>query len=378
MRILFASNAPWTQTGYGNQTKLFIKFMKELGHEIAVACNYGLRGAMMDGDGVKFYPAGYDQLFPNDVIQAHADDFEADVIISLYDAWVINIAKLKTKWLAWVPVDHSPAPEAVVGALRKATRSIAYSEFGYDELKAAGVKNVNYIPHGVDTQVFTPLARHEARSRLGLKDESYIVGMVGTNKGTPSRKCIPQALQAFKMFKQSHKEALMYLHTEETGVHNGIRLKPILDSLDLGGDSLLLCDQYELARGGFNDEYMRDIYNACDVLLSPSMAEGFGIPIMEAQACGTPVIATRFSSMTELVDGAGGELIGEFDLWWSPQGAWQAMPHVQGIMHGLDRAYLSRQKDEARNRAKARARGMQYDFQTYVAPAWNELLQAVM
>ena len=345
--------------------------MTELGHSVAVACNYGLRGTMLEESGIKFYPAGHEQQFPNAILQAHADDFKADVIISLYDAWVIDIKNLHTPWIAWAPIDHFPAPAHVVDALRKASLAVAMSKFGYDQMQDATLP-CDYVPHGIDTKIFTPINRSKARERLGLSEQSYIVGMVAANRGNPSRKCFPQALQAFAKFKATHKDAVLYLHTEYQGIYNGVNLNPLLNALMLSNKDVLICDQYEYNRGGFGDDYMVDIYNSCNVLLSPSMAEGFGIPIMEAQACGTPVIATRFSSMTELVRGAGGILIDDFDLWWSAQGAWQALPHVSGIVNALDEAYGASNDEE--NRARARNKAMSYDYQSKIAPRWDEVL----
>ena len=50
------------------------------------------------------------------------------------------------------------------------------------------------------------------------------------------------------------------------------------------------------------------LYNAADLYVSPTMAEGFGLCLAEALACGTPVVATDYSSVTEVV-GPGGVLI---------------------------------------------------------------------
>jgi glycosyltransferase involved in cell wall biosynthesis len=47
------------------------------------------------------------------------------------------------------------------------------------------------------------------------------------------------------------------------------------------------------------------IYNAADVLLAPSLYEGFGLTIVEAMACGTPVITSNVSSLPEVVGDAG-------------------------------------------------------------------------
>ncbi len=45
---------------------------------------------------------------------------------------------------------------------------------------------------------------------------------------------------------------------------------------------------------------MVDAYNAMDVLTNVALGQGFGIPILEAQACGTPVIVGDWTSMSEL------------------------------------------------------------------------------
>jgi glycosyltransferase involved in cell wall biosynthesis len=76
------------------------------------------------------------------------------------------------------------------------------------------------------------------------------------------------------------------------------------------------------------------IYNAADIFMGNSMSEGFGIPIIEAQACGAPVVVTDFSAMPELV--RWGYKIEPADMFWSPMNAWQAWPDVRGIKDALD------------------------------------------
>jgi glycosyltransferase involved in cell wall biosynthesis len=46
-------------------------------------------------------------------------------------------------------------------------------------------------------------------------------------------------------------------------------------------------------------------YNAANLFIYPSLYEGFGLPLLEAMACGTPVITSNISSLPEVVDGAG-------------------------------------------------------------------------
>jgi len=73
------------------------------------------------------------------------------------------------------------------------------------------------------------------------------------------------------------------------------------------------------------------------VLLSASAGEGFGLPVLEAQACGTPVIVSDFSAQPELV---GDGWIVEVQPQWNPtQLGWFCTPLVKSIVEALEAAY---------------------------------------
>jgi glycosyltransferase involved in cell wall biosynthesis len=57
--------------------------------------------------------------------------------------------------------------------------------------------------------------------------------------------------------------------------------------------------------GHLDSRDLADLYSAAGCLLFPSRYEGFGLPCLEAMACGCPVAAYRNSSLPEVVDGAG-------------------------------------------------------------------------
>lgn len=56
---------------------------------------------------------------------------------------------------------------------------------------------------------------------------------------------------------------------------------------------------------GVNDAQLRSLYSGCEALLFPSLYEGFGLPVLEAMACGAPVVASNRSSVPEVVGDAG-------------------------------------------------------------------------
>lgn len=72
---------------------------------------------------------------------------------------------------------------------------------------------------------------------------------------------------------------------------------------------------------------IRAIYSGCDAWLSPSRAEGFGLPILEAMACRTPVIATPAGAAPQLLSQGGGVLVPHDD----PQSMADAILHVTNL-----------------------------------------------
>jgi glycosyltransferase involved in cell wall biosynthesis len=335
MKVLLHSNAPWAPTGYGQQVKLFAPRLAEH-YELAISSFYGLEGDRLNWDGIQVFP-GLGGEFGNDYLVKNAERYfggaaRAGLILTLMDVWVLRpdvISQLNVA--SWAPVDHEPAPPAVIEYFRRSGAiPIAMTRFGQEELIEF---DPLYVPHGVDTSVFKPYPQAEAREQVGADKDAFIVGMVAANKGKPSRKCFQEALQAFAIFRERHDDAILYLHTDLTGDEDILSLK---ESLQIPDDAVRMADQYRINLQPLPPAMMARVYSTFDVLLNPSAGEGFGVPIIEAQACGVPAIVTDFSAMKE-VCGAGWKVGCRAD--WTGQRSWQARPNVEEIVASLEECY---------------------------------------
>jgi FkbM family methyltransferase len=132
----------------------------------------------------------------------------------------------------------------------------------------------------------------------------------------------------------------------------------------------MVTDQYAY-RVGVPASTVVDIYRAADVLTNTSWGEGFGIPIIEAQACGTPVVVNDTTAMPELV-GAGWKVPNE-PVWHDSQRAWARKPIISGIVDAYQQAY-DRARDETM-RAQAWAFAQDYDADRIAAEYWDPALK---
>jgi glycosyltransferase involved in cell wall biosynthesis len=94
-------------------------------------------------------------------------------------------------------------------------------------------------------------------------------------------------------------------------------------------------------RTGFADEEMAAFYTAFDVLLSTSYGEGFGIPTVEAQACGTRVITSNFAASKDLASEDSWKIDGQ-PFWDEAQASFFQIPSVNRITMALEDAYNNR------------------------------------
>lgn len=384
MRISWVSNAPWARTGYGNQTALFVPRIQAMGHECAITAFYGLEGGTLNWNGIPIYPRAY-HPYGNDVMSAHAVHFRSDVMISLIDAWVydLNMFEPSLRWAPWFPVDHDPTPKAVLNKVSKAWQRLVYSRFAEAQIKNIGL-DCHYIPHGIDTGMYKPGDRVEMRGNLRWPADKFIVGMIAANKGNPSRKAFVENIGAFAELKKKHPDVMLYLHTVAGEENGGPNLREYIEYLGLSygfmgrddpnANDVMFNDQYQ-AIVGLSEEYMNAVYNALDVMALVTMGEGFGIPLVEAQACGCPVITGDWTASAELCFSGWKVAKEDSTPFWTPLASWQFIPRTGAIVDRLEAAY--HKKDNESYRKRARDGALVYDADKVAEQYWKPALDAM-
>ncbi|MEQ1876990.1 MAG: glycosyltransferase family 1 protein [Bdellovibrionia bacterium] len=169
-------------------------------------------------------------------------------------------------------------------------------------LKPTLFSRIHVVPNGVPAD-FTPATR-ESRAALRLELDlgaDFVCLHVGTSE-------LPRKNVAFLF------EALAHLKAKGISVRliqAGGKFTP--EQYRLLAKSGLLSVTTELGRIG--DESLKKWYRAADAVLVPSLYEGFGLPVLEAMACGTPVVCSDIAVFNEITEGTGVALALVPDLW---------------------------------------------------------------
>ena len=388
MKLLLHGNSPTVATGYGVQIALLADRLANDGHEVAVSSTYGNPSAC----GVSSWtsPSGHRiPVFPSlfmasgdDVICAHAQHFfgnDEGWIIPLLDVWSLVSPSLKNfNVAAWAPVDHDPVPKMVLDFFaRSDARCIAMSQHGRAQYAQAGIDPA-YIPLAVDTKTFRPTftgniggVEVTARQFMSLPDDAFVVGMAAMNKDPNDRKGFASAFLAFAEFHRRHPNALLHVHSEKSGLGGGLNLPDLAAACGIPEQAIRWTNQYAYMIS-FTPANMAMMYTAFDVLLAPSLGEGFGVPLIEAQACGVPVIVSDFTAQPELV-GAGWVVSGQ-RTWDEASKSWYQTPHVAQIVEALEESYRS---DLDALQARAIAFAATYDADVIYDTCWRPFLKTL-
>lgn len=267
-------------------------------------------------------------------------DFKPDVVIDVRDYWMTAYQRMSPlrpyfHWALMPTVDSEPQQEEWIDTFLSADAIFTYSDWGADVLKKQSSGKINYIDTaspGVDLNTFKILDQKEVRSKYGIPENAFVVGSVMRNQ---KRKLIPELFVSFRNLldhlertsPETGKNLYLYLHTSypdmgwdipEILKDNRLANKVLFTyfcrncravSCSTFGGPLTVCKKcmsktnvFPSVSDGLSTENLAEIYNIFDLYVQYAICEGFGMPQVEAGACGVPIATVNYSAMCDIID----------------------------------------------------------------------------
>jgi glycosyltransferase involved in cell wall biosynthesis len=160
-------------------------------------------------------------------------------------------------------------------------------------------EQVLIVPHGVDLRTFRPLPelRDQVRSSMSLRKDDFIFLSIGAM--TPS-KGIDLLLKAFAQVSRKFPDARLVLKGMNPLYNSRDRLLKMMQQMS-SADQERVASRIHYFGNSLSNSEMALLYQAADAYVSPYTSEGFNMPVLEAAACGLPVICTDGGSTDDFV-----------------------------------------------------------------------------
>ena len=305
-------------------------------------------------DSIRIWPVRGDDLQGYEQVGKFLEVEGPDVLVINYDPgtvhrWVILLREIGSDIpvVAYFPIEGQPVAAGFLEMIRMVTVPITYTESGSKAIWSSGEISVPWTHHGADHAPFERLSeaqRERLKADIGWEGK-FVVGYVATNKRTKQQPRLMRAVQYLR--EGGRRDVRLYLHTmpfqnymmdgwnllevsAEMGLRSVVRFPPDITHYMRGIgyeergriDETLLHDSspeapIRMLQAILASYNMIELYNMMDVFVSVSQVEGFGLPLVEAMACGVPIVAPRDGMAQEEVVGDAGILIEsiDWDVW---------------------------------------------------------------
>lgn len=330
LRVGCIVDHPARTTGFGVVARQILGGFHQAGYQVVALGSYASKDPRSGADlpyavwPCKNHAAdGREQL--EGLLQAESPDvlwINAD--IGEAGEWIAIARSLNYEGpiVGYFPVEGLPLWRGFVNIIKAVDVPVTYLSFGARAIQKEIGRAIEWLPHGVDHAPFRRYSDEERkllREALGWQNK-WVVGYVSRNRRTKAQWRLIYAAALLK--RMGMKDLVVYLHCRPTeyGWNEGFDLVDIRARLRVE-DVVFFPPEDRLAGMGvpFSGERvvsekrmevaasfsLIDWYNCFDFYVHPAEVEGFGLPLLEAMACGVPVAITNDAlAMTEVVGDA--------------------------------------------------------------------------
>jgi glycosyltransferase involved in cell wall biosynthesis len=351
-RILFCSEATFLNTGYATYTREILQYLYQTDkYELAELAAYGdsgdrrslyipwkFYGATLprnaSEDQKRLYQSKYSYQFGEYAFHDVCLDFKPDIVCDIRDFWMLEFVERSPyrpffKWCIMPTVDAYPQARQWISTYQSADACLTYSDWAGEVLKKQSNGNINYLgsaPPSAHAAYCMIRDKNESRKYLGIPDHCKVVGTVMRNQ---RRKLYPDLFKAFRLLLDKVEDPqnyLLYCHTSYPDM--GWDIPELLQTYNLSSNTVFtyVCTETKKpfasffqgphvvspftkkltgimsnVKCGIDYPELATIMNSFDIYVQYANSEGFGLPQVEAAACGIPVASVNYSAMESVV-----------------------------------------------------------------------------
>ncbi len=303
-RILLISDSPNINTGYGVASHNLGKQLRRLGHDVAFI-GFTVAGSptyhRLDGEDVPLYGGNTTIAMEKAFLE-----WRPDVAIHIRDAFahsarwythpysIVSIPN-RPKIVLWTPAQADDLPNEFVNAcINECDFCVTFTQWGSDVLLFQGVpfNRMSSIWLGFDSEVFKPM--EVDREEYGFTPGGRLIGAVGISD--QYRKGWPILLRAASFVKKKIPDLDIYLGTSPEGHYS---LTHHAERCGMKG-SVIYPQKYDKT-WGLSPQDLAAVYNCLNAYTTTTIAEGFNLPMLEAFACGIPIVCTDLPNHREIL-----------------------------------------------------------------------------
>lgn len=392
-RILFLSEAAYLNTGYAKYSKeILTRLHASKKYEVAEMSTYG----SVSDQRRKSIPWKNYPVLPNPENQEESNlynsnqvnqfgawrferaclDFEPDVVFTIRDFWMDSFIyhspyRRLFKW-AWMPtIDASPQNTEWISMFSDADYILTYSDWAKRVIEGQAGNTINAVgvasPSASD--VYKPMDKAAIRNELGVPLDWNIIGTTMRNQ---RRKLFPALIEAFGEYLRSTGDLKTYLYMHTSYPDAGWNLAELLHENNISSRVLMSyvcsnCHGFEVSTFqdaikvcpncksyssvpsnvsvGIDDAYLAKVFNIFDLYIQCANSEGFGLPQVEAAACGIPLACTNYSAMEDVVAKLGAYPISYSKYKELETGCDRAVPDKESIVNIIEE-FISKSPEE--------------------------------